>query len=376
MFNRYIKSLKISLGIVLLSFAVSTSAHAQFGDAGEILRAGAADANILMESYLNPFGKGFGSGMNTGWFNTAGTHKKFGFDISINAALVSVPTADQVFDLNSLNFSELEIISGPSEVATLSGESGSTTSLGIKFINPETNMEEVAEFNMPGGTGVPYVPSPMVQATLGLIKDTDVSLRFVPESEIPLLEDSNISLFGLGIKHGINQWLPGGKVLPFDLSVQYGFTNFKTSAGFSVNPKVDNETYNPYPASTWEGQVIELETKASTYNVIIGKTLPLISVYGGIGMESSKTTVATPGLYPMPPTPNPAYAPGATPGTPASFPKTIETVEAPIDLEFVNNSAFRAFAGTRIKLAILQISASYTLSTYSSFNVGFGITFR
>lgn len=374
MFYSYKKITRGLCTLAIMSLGMIGSANAQLGDAGAILRAGADDANILLENYLAPFGKGFGADLNTGWFNTAKTHNKLGFDVNFTISAAVVPTAGQVFNVNNLGFSQLKLISGSAETPSISGDDFSDTELGITFTNPQTGDEEVlTSFNSPKGIGFPYVPAPMVQATIGFIKDTDISVRFVPETEISTL-DGNVGLVGFGLKHGLNQWLPGGKLIPVDFSVQFGYTSFNSNAGFDVQPEVDGNTYNGFTASTWEGQGLELETSASTFNVIAGKTLPFISVYGGFGLESSTTSIATPGSYPIT-SPNTNFDPSATSGE-NSYPKTIEKLDAPVDLEIDGDNSFRAFAGTRIKLAVFQISASYTLANYSTFNVGFGITFR
>ncbi|MEX0721870.1 MAG: DUF6588 family protein [Balneolaceae bacterium] len=376
MFNSYKKFIKGLCALAVLSLGTIGSANAQLGDAGAILRAGAADANILLENYLAPFGKGFGADLNTGWFNTAKTHQTLGFDVNLTVSAAVVPTAGQVIDINSLTpqFDQLELTGGSSETPTISGNSDTDTRLGVYWNDPRTASPQdvLFDFGMVGGTGVPYVPAPMVQATIGVIKDTDVSLRFIPETEISAM-DGSVGLFGFGLKHGINQWLPGGRLLPVDLSVQFGYTSFASNSGFEVYPTENSDTYNEFDLSVWEGQGLELETSATTFNVIAGKTLPFISLYGGVGLEGSTTTIKTPGSFPYT-APNENYDPVST--NPEHRIKVIEKIDSPIDINIDGDNSFRAFAGTRIKLAVFQISASYTLANYSSFNVGFGITFR
>ncbi len=374
MFNNWKKIIKGLCAVSVLSLATAGHVQAQLGDAGEILRGGAADANTLLESYLAPFGEGFGANLNTGWFNQAKAHGTLGFDLSINAAVALVPTSSQTFNINDLTLSQLELLSGSTESPTIAGDNTSTSTMGITFTNPQTGQEEVlTSFDIPGGSGYPYVPSPMVQATIGIIKDTDVSLRYVPEVDIPVV-DGSVGLFGFGVKHGLNQWLPGGKVLPVDISVQFGYTTFSSSASFEVDPEEGSDIYNPFPASTWDGQGLELETTAQTFNIIAGKKLPFISVYGGIGFENSTTSITTPGVYPITSV-NPDYDPNSS--DPAkNNQKIIESLDAPIDIEIEGSNNMRAFVGARLSIAILRISASYTQSTYSSVNVGVGFGFR
>ncbi len=362
---------KLITGSLLLGvFALSSPVQAQLGDAGAILKAGAADANLLMKNYLDPFGKGFGAGMNTGWFSTAGTHKKLGFDVSLNVGVAVVPSSGLSFNVDEVGFTTLERTGGDAVTPTINGEDQTNTQLGIYYTNPITNTEELlTEFNMPAGVGFEYVPSPMVQASIGLIKSTDLSIRFIPETSLG--DDlGNVALFGLGVKHGLNQWIPGGKLIPVDISLQAGFTNLTLTTPFDVNPESGADIKNDFPASTWEGQSLDFESNGFTVNAIVGKKLPFISAYVGVGYETSETTIATPGSYPITSV-NDDYN-----GTTETQTKKIEAIVDPLDITISGENSVRAFGGVQFKIAVIKIFANYTAATYSSFNAGFGITFR
>ena len=367
-----IKSLRkvIASSFLLSALFLTTPVNAQLGDAGEILKAGAADANLLLKSYLEPFGKGFGAGMNTGWFTSAGTHKKLGFDLSLNVGVAAVPSSDLTFNVDNIGFTTLERTGGDAVTPTINGEDQTNTQLGIYYTNPVTNQEELlTEFGMPAGVGFEYVPAPMVQASVGLIKSTDLSIRFVPETSIG--DDfGNVALFGVGIKHGLNQWIPGGKLLPVDLSVQAGFTNLTLTTPFDVNPESGADIKNDFPESTWDNQSLDFESNGFTLNAIVGKKLPFVSVYAGLGYETSETTIATPGSYPITSV-NDDYN-----GTTETRTKKIEAIVDPLDITIEGENSIRAFGGVQFKIAVIKIFANYTAATYSSFNAGFGITFR
>lgn len=370
-----------TLFFLALSVAITPRAQAQLGDAGEILRSGANDANLLMENYLKPFGAGFGANLNAGWVNTARAYKPLGFDLRANAGVALVPSVDQSFNVTSLAFQEVSLLGGPSTTPTISGEDVSSTRIGKEFTYTDGNgnqqTEELFSFVMPQGIGFPYVPAPMVQLTLGAMKDTDVSLRYFPTYDI---EDvGSIGLFGFGVKHGINQWLPGGDMMPVDLSVQFGYTSLDVSAEFDVQPVIDSDTFVPsgYEAGSarWNGQGADLKATGYTINALVGKTLPILSIYAGVGMESSKMTLKTPGNYPLT-SPNDNYDPNAAAGSPDSYTKAIESMASPIDLNLDGENSFHAMGGLRIRLAILTISGSYTLAKYPVANLGVGISIR
>lgn len=372
MFKRVSKKLLI-LGLFASGAFLSTPAQAQLGDAGEILKSGAADANLLLKSYLEPFGKGFGAGMNTGWFTSAGTHKKLGFDLSLNVGIAVVPSSGLSFNVDDLNFSSLERTGGSAVTPTINGEDNTDTRLGAYWNDPTTpsNTESdiLYEFGAPAGVGFEYVPAPMVQASIGLIKSTDLTVRFVPETSLG--DDfGNVALFGLGFKHGLNQWIPGGKLIPVDVSLQAGFTKLTLTTPFDVNPESGSDIKNDFAASTWDDQSLDFEANSFTINAIVGKTLPFVSAYVGLGYETSETTIATPGAYPITSV-NDDYN-----GTTETRTKKIESIVDPIDITIGGENSLRAFGGVQFKIAVIKIFANYTAATYSSFNAGFGITFR
>ncbi|HKL19322.1 MAG TPA: DUF6588 family protein [Halalkalibaculum sp.] len=360
---------------IIFSFLVSSSAFAQVDDVGRILQASSEDANILVSEYLKPFGSGFGASINTGWTNTAKPHKKFGFDITITTGLAVVPGSDKSFDVNQIGLQQLELESGPSTLQTINGADDVQTSTLAAYETINGQRTKLFEFDMPTGTGFGYVPAPEIKAGLGLIKDTEIMVRYVPEVSID--EYGTFQQFGFGAKHGINQWLPGGNLLPVDISVMAGYTNLTVTSDFSITAEDvitdPNNTENPFAGqpSTWEGQKVEIDTDAFTINALVGKTLPIISVYGGIGFETSTMSIGTPGTYPTIVT-NPDFQ--ADPQN--EDPLLVDTIEQPIDIELEGGNSFHALAGFRLKLAVFHISASYTVSNYSTLNAGFGFTFR
>lgn len=364
--------------IVLLGFLgfETTTSFAQVGDVGSILQAGREDANILARSYLQPFGSGFGAALNTGWTNTAAPHKTLGFDLTVSTGLAIVPNSAKSFDVTELGLQQLELEGSDPISPTINGDA-ETGSLLAAYVDPDgsggLNEQKILEFNMPEGSGFGYVPAPMIKAGVGVIKNTEIMIRYMPEYQVG--DFGSFSLFGIGAKHGINQWLPGGNVLPVDLSVMFGYTGMEVGAGLDITAQDviqdPNNTENPYNTSHWEGQAINLNTDAWTINALVGKSLPIVSVYAGVGYEASTLNINTPGSYPTV-VPNDDYQ--TDPNNNEPF--IVDSVDEPIDLAIEGDNGFRALAGFRFRFTIFHVSGSYTLSNYSSYNVGVGISFR
>lgn len=338
---------------------------AQNDQIGDILRAGSADANTLLTEYLRPFGTGFGTGLNSGWITSPRPHRPLGFDLRITITAAMVPDADQVFNLANLTLQNIQVLDGRTITPTLFGDDEPGPRVGQFFLNPVTGQnEELYSFRMPEGIGVPVVPTPMSQLTIGLIKDTHVSIRYFPT--VSVSDDFDYGLKGFGIQHGLDQWFG----LPFDLSVQFGYTNLHLELLTNERPVVDLLTDNPFPDSFWNNQKFQFSSNAYTANLIAGIQIPIVSVYGGIGFQEAVTRLKTSGNYPIV---VPVDSVELQPGGPI---KKIEALTDPLDIELIGGNRIHAFVGGRVRLAVFAISFNYTRSTYNSYTIGAGISFR
>lgn len=357
---------------LILLIIPAKHAYAQFDDVGDVLRAGVDDANLLLKNYMKPVGAGFGADLNSGWFNSARPYRTLGFDLRVTVAGAFVPQADRSFDVREIGLSDnTRWVDGNPETQTPVGSKDPGAVLGLFAENPFTQQdEEIFRFEMPEGTGLSIVPAPMAQLTVGVIRDTDLSIRYMPSVTVG---DLSTGLFGIGVKHGLNQWMPGGKVLPIDLSIQMGYTSLTSNFGFDVQPDTDSDTYNPHSPQTWDGQSAEFSASAFTTNLLIGRNFPMLSVFAGLGFQSSETTFTTPGSYPVT-VPNPDFDPTST--SEETRPYRINAEEDPINITIEGENSIHALAGFRIRLGFLAISGSYTVSKYPVANVGVGLSFR
>ena len=374
--NTQLRLKKITLFLttfLLISLAGLNSAKAQFNNSGDILLSGVNDANILFKEYLRPFGNGFGADLNSGWVNSARPYRTLGFDLRVSVAGAYVPVGHRSFLVDNLNFENLQRVDGPAASQTSFGDDIPGSVMGVFATNPITNLpQEVTRFTMPQGTGYPYVPAPMLQRTVGIIKDTDVSLRYSPTVTI---DDFSVSLFGVGIKHGLNQWLPGGSLLPVDLSIQVGYTKLTSDFGLELRPDEAEDIYNPFSGtpSLWDDQKIDFEATGFTGNLLVGKNFPIIALFGGVGFQTSKVSFLSPGAYPITGF-NPDF--DFTDQSEDTRRRIIERVDDPIDVSFKSENSIHALAGFRVRLGFIALSGSYTLSNYPVYNLGVGLSFR
>ena len=115
----------------------TSRSYSQGININEIIQAGGQDMNIYVGHYISPFMEAFGTGINAGWYNTAQTHEKLGFDISFTANIVVVPEENRLFTFLESDYSNLKLNSGATtaELPTLMGPKG--TRVHAKSCRPD-----------------------------------------------------------------------------------------------------------------------------------------------------------------------------------------------------------------------------------------------
>lgn len=320
----------------------------QSQDIEQFLLSGTEDASKMTENYVNPVAKGFMYGLNSGWYTTARTHKKFGFDITFVANLAQVPSKDETFNFVASDYKNLSLASGPNEIQTLFGGKNSTI-LTAEIETPGGSID-FANFDMPDGIGddlpMSAVPSVTLQVGIGIpVIDADLKVRYLPKVGTSDLE---VGMFGIGIQKSFSKMLKIDKT-PFDVSALIAFTNLSTEYDIQSNSEFNGS-----------GQMLEFSTNAITFQAIASVNLKLIEFYTAVGYNSANMDVDIKGTYEI------EYI-GMT-GTP-------KTLTDPVSIEF-DASGVRATIGTRLNLGFFKIFADYTVQEYNTITGGLAFSFR
>lgn len=325
------------------------------------------------KSYVAPVVTSLGTGLNSGVYRTADVHSLLGFDVSFNLTPVTLPdeAATYSFELPNITFNipnpqnssnPYEIVldgntiyPAADEVPTIFGEKGSKTlpanTSGVKseiedqlaedgmssqVINSSEVQGEintaintyVTDLSLPGGLGVVddigYFGALSAQASVGLPFGTEAQVRYLPTYSLG--DYGDFGMIGFGARLDIDQFIPV-PFFPVDIA----------AGAFYQSMKLGPLTMN--------SNIIHAE---------VSKSIPMLTVYGGVGMESTTMNVD----YTLENTGTPALD-----GTDVSF-------------ELKGDNSFRTTVGARIKLLVLSINADYSIGEYNSANLGVGITFR
>jgi hypothetical protein len=352
--------------------------------AGNFIRSGVSDANKLADAYLSTTMKGMGQSMNDGWHNTAKPLGLLGFDLRFNVGFGFVPEKDRSYNFYNIGLNAdrsqpylvLPAGTDPNQ-PTLYGDHNANppmAQLRISFAGFDTML---TEFTMPTGTGYHISPSvPMVQGSIGVPLNTEINVRFFPETKF--LENYRIGLFGIGFKHDLIQWIPAFSDLslndkrPFDWSVYAAYTWISASYGDGPLLDVDTNAYNPNPSIKYDNQEIVFTGNAYTIGTIVSKEIGLkslsISPFAGINYAWSKVNLKFQGDYPLV-VPNDEYSP--------AHPQVAKIQRITDPISFQNTlSNMRLNLGFRVKLALVTISAEYNLGKYNTMSVGIGLNMQ
>jgi len=327
----------------------------------ETILLAADDASILMQGYINPASKGLMYSMNGGWFTTAKTHKKLGFDITISGNASFVPSVDKMFAFKPSDYDFLTLQGGKSSVPTIMSDNGNGTMVDVRVPIEGSSNFKIASFEMPGGiTGdlpINAVPSPMVQVGVGLPFKTDVKVRFVPKVNF----DDNLeaNLVGIGLQHDIMQYLGPLDRLPLNVSVLAAFTKMDVSYNIEDQSVMDDVSVTngaaKFKMNTW------------TVQAIGSLDFVLVSLYGSVGYNSGKSSLKMLGDY------NLSY--DVQDGSGNNVGSLSETISDPVNLDFETNGV-RATIGARLNLAFFKIFADYTFQEYNTASAGIAFSFR
>jgi hypothetical protein len=318
------KKLLFTLLTGLMGFSCFSQSSVQ-----SILEQDIAQGEKLLEAYFTPMAVSFGAGLNSGWYNTAKPHSLGGFDLTFTLNTVIIPNSAKTFNIGDAGGTTFK--STENEASTIFG---STSNTAMYYEPSSVPGADSISFNMPGGFKTPALALPMIQAGIGLIKNTAIDIRYMPMLKVG--DNINVNLFGIGLKHDLLQWIPAiGDAIPMSLSLQGGYTALNTELKIL-------------------GQEVSLKTKATTINLIASKKLLMVTGYVGLGYNSTTTTF----------------------NADADFDLGEIKFDEKVEVAFESNNNLRTNIGLRLNMTVVTFQADYTFSEYPTATLGLGVSLR
>jgi len=167
------------------------------------------------------------------WTNSAKVNKQWKVSFSLAGNYIFVGNDNKTVTLNNSDLEILTIVGGqPSaEVPTILG--------GYTDVQLEGNVDLLdngtvshLQFYAPNGMGSKTIASYAIQANMGLGYNTDLFLRYVPETKIDEVINKG---YGFGLKHNVSRWFKGFEAKKIDLALFISYAKFNISNDIIFN---------------------------------------------------------------------------------------------------------------------------------------------
>lgn len=337
----------MKIKLILLFILFSPALLAQKGSVAQLLAAGIDDAKQYSNAYISPGTKALIFNLSNGWFSTAKAKKPGEFEFSLVGNGSTVDSGDKTFQFNPGDYRTLRLIDrsfNQVELPTVLGASNPDQQLAVHYTDPDGDTHRLAIEGPQGisASGIDLVPSGFLQASLGILKGTELKVRYFPRLKF---KGVSSNFYGGALQHEFTSWIPGAQHFPFHVSALIGYSGLH--AHYDLNRG---------PIMKGNGQRINLDTDSWVFTGIVSTDFSRLNFYGGIGYITGHTTTRLKGDYQIEEGP---------------FKGTLFT-----DPYHLNNHAdgVKGTLGAQLKLGRFRLNADYSFQKYN--NISGGINFR
>jgi len=267
-----------------------------------------------VKGYVQPVGDLFGTNINSGFYHSAAIPKS-GFHLAIDIVAMGAMVGDdqKVYEVKlPAGFNPL---GGSLKTATVFGGKGTL------FEDYENGQPTGLKFR--GSDGIintSLFPLAVPQLTIGYVYGTEATVRFITTPEISGGKFPKTTLFGVGARHSVSQYIPDS---PIDLAVGVFYSTFKA------------------------GDIIDANSIA--FGAQASKKFSVLVLYGGLQSEKSRMNLKYNSSDPLLP--------------PA------------VDITLDGANTFRGTVGVGLALGVFNIFADANFGTITGFSGGIGFGF-
>lgn len=308
-------------------------------DIDQILEIGVENAQRFSEDYFAPAGETLVNNMSNGWYTTAKVKKLWHFEVGIVGNLSFIRDDKQSFLLRTAEYTNLSFRNGT--FSQFVGTSLGTNAGNVSVVINEGQASEL-EVILPDGIGdseINSLPGGFIQGSMGLIKSTEIKLRFLPK--IKAVGDAEIQLYGVAFQHEFTDWVFPIKRFPLRISALLGYTNVKGFYGLGNTTGISGAD-----------QEVQLNSNSWLLTSIISTKFPVFNFYGGLGYYFGSNDADLLGTYQI-----------------QNGPFASDIVTDPISVKTKTNGV-KATIGGRIQYGVFKANLDYTIQNFSNLSLG------
>ncbi len=327
------KKYTLLLALFLTQFTFSQT------DINQILELGIENAQRFSEDYFVPAGESLVNNMSNGWYTTAKTKKLWHFEVGIVGNLSFVREDKQSFLLRTAEYTNVSFRDGSLSQSVASSFGSNPENLSVIINEGQASELEVILPDGIGSSAVNSLPGGFIQGSMGLIKSTEIKLRFLPR--VKAVEDAEIQLYGVAFQHEFTDWIFPLKRWPMRVSALLGYTNVKGFYDLGTTTGV-----------TGFGQEVRLNSNSWILTSIASTKFPVLNFYGGLGYYFGSNDADLLGTYQI-----------------QSGPFAADIVTNPISVKTKTNG-IKATIGARVQYGVFKANLDYTLQNFSNLSLG------
>jgi hypothetical protein len=259
-----------------------------------------------VQGYVQPVADLFGANMHSGYFQTAQIPSS-GFHMSLDFVAMAAMVSDEqkMYDAPAPpGFAPATF-----QTATIFGEKGSMIS--------HATLPSLTYKGSDGVFNTKVFPLAVPQLTLGNVYGTQAIVRFVTIPKLGDDEVPNVTLWGVGARHSISQYIPNS---PVDIAAGFFYNNFKA------------------------GDLIKFD--GLSFGAQASKSFSVLTLYTGLAWEKSTMNL--------------------------SYASTDPTAPALVDITLDGANKFRFTGGLCLSLGFLKLFADANLGSVTCFSGGIG----
>jgi hypothetical protein len=261
-----------------------------------------------VKGYIQPMADLFGANMHAGLYRSAHIPTT-GFHIALDIVVMGATVGDdqKTYDVELPAGYSARSFKG----STIFGKGEASV-----YTDPNTGLEYASS----GGIiNTSLLPLAAPQLTIGSIYGTDAIVRFITTPSFSDDKFPKVTLWGIGARHSISQYLVEA---PVDIAAGIFYSSFTV------------------------GDLIDF--KGLTIGAQAGKTFAILSVFGGIAWEQSTMNLKYTSTSPLP---------GVNPN---------------VNIDLDGDNSFRFTAGASLQLAIIRLFADANFGSVTNFSAGIG----
>ena len=183
------------------------------------------DMLYISSKYVSPAASASVYQSSSSWYSSAESVGKFKVDVSLHFNILPITNKQKTFVINNDELINMEVRG--SQSAEVPTALGGDTDTFFDF----TIEDEAYEWQAFEGIKQSVVAHPYLQATVGLWKETNVTVRYSPKIAI---ETSSYEIFGGAIKHNVTQYFRNEEASksPVEVAVLASYSVFNLDLNF------------------------------------------------------------------------------------------------------------------------------------------------